>query len=68
MAESSHTDLQETDRTRPEFDFSADYCLTEEVQSDPLSFLAGRSEGMNFLTSVKRGCFKSRSRWVTLAA
>jgi len=50
-----------------EYDFSADYCLTEEVQSDPLSFLDGRVDGLDFETSVKRGCFKSKSRWVTLA-
>jgi len=52
---------------RPEFDFSADYCLTEEVQSDPLKFLRGDSLGLDFLTSTKRGCFKSKSQWVTLA-
>jgi len=54
-------------QTRPEFDFSSDYCLTEEVQSDPLGYLHGRSEGLDFRTSTKRGCFKSKSRWITLA-
>jgi hypothetical protein len=53
--------------TRSEFTFSADYCLTESVQSDPLLHLFGRSAGLDFLTSTKRGCFKSKSRWVTLA-
>jgi hypothetical protein len=58
----------ESGATRPEFDFSADYCLTEEVSADPLSYLDGRIEGLDFLTSAKRGCFKSKSRWVTHAA
>lgn len=52
---------------RQEGDFSADYCLTEEIQSDPLLYLSGRSDGLNFLSSTKRGCFKSKSRWVSLA-
>jgi len=51
----------------PGFDFSADYCLTEEIQSDPLRHLDGDNRGLDFLTSTKRGCFKSKSRWVTLA-
>jgi hypothetical protein len=48
--------------------FSADYCLTEEVQSDPLYYLYGRSSGDDFLASTKRGCFKSKSRWVSITS
>ena len=53
---------------RQGFDFSADYCLTEEVQSDPLAYLVGRSDGLDFLTSTKRGSFKSKCRWVSLTS
>jgi hypothetical protein len=35
--------------------------------SDPLLYLHGSSEGIDFLSSTKRGCFKSKSRWVSLA-
>ena len=52
----------------PGFDFSADYCLTEEVQSDPLRYLIGDNNGIDFLTSTKRGSFKSKCRWVSLAS
>lgn len=45
----------------------SDYCLTEEVSSDPLSYLDGRVEGLNFLHSTKRGSFKSSCRWISLA-
>jgi len=48
-------------------DFSTDYCLIEEIQRDPLRFLEGRNTGLDFQSSTKRGCFKSKSRWVTLA-
>jgi len=34
---------------------------------DPLELLTGRSEGLTFTYSTKRGCFKSKSRWVSLA-
>ncbi len=54
-------------RPAPEFHFSADYCLTEEVLADPLGHLFGDSFGLDFQTSVKRGCFKSNSRWVANA-
>jgi hypothetical protein len=53
---------------RQGFDFSADYCLTEEVQSDPLAFLSGDTSGLDFLTSTKRGSFKSKCRWVSLTS
>ncbi|DAD51619.1 RNA-directed RNA polymerase [ssRNA phage Gerhypos.4_63] len=56
-----------TPRNRREVDYSADYCLTEPVISDPLSYLEDRSVGLNFLTSTKRGSFKSKCRWVSLA-
>ncbi len=52
---------------RPEAIFSSDYCLRESMAKDPLAYLTGRTEGLDFLTSVKRGYFKSKSRWVTLA-
>jgi len=67
MAHTSDADCSESGATRPEFTFSADYCLTEEVQSDPLAYLTGRTDGLDFLTSTKRGSFKSKCRWVTLA-
>ena len=51
---------------RPEERVPADYCLTETL-SDPLLYLHGSSEGIDFLSSTKRGCFKSKSRWVSLA-
>jgi hypothetical protein len=34
---------------------------------DPLEYLDGRSVGLDFFTSVKRGSFKSKCRWVSLA-
>ncbi len=54
-------------RTDTETDFSVDYCLTEEVQADPMGYLFGDNFGMDFRTSTKRGCFKSKSRWVAYA-
>jgi hypothetical protein len=33
---------------------------------DPLAFLLGTSEGLDFHSSVKRGDFKSYRRWVSL--
>ncbi len=45
--------------------FSSDYCLTE-VRSDPLRYLEGDTSEMDFLSSVKRGSFKSTCRWVSL--
>ncbi len=45
----------------------SDYCLTEAIQRDPLYYLAGDISGINFLTSTKRGAFKSKRRWVSLA-
>ena len=47
-------------------DFSLDYCLTEPVESDPLRYLEGNSVELDFHSSVKRGCFKSKSRWVNI--
>lgn len=44
----------------------SDYCLTDPVVSDPLLHLFGDSTGLDFQTSTKRGCFKSKSRWVSL--
>lgn len=67
VADIRSADSSVTGAARPEFDFSADYCLTEEVQADPLAYLDGRSDGLDFLTSTKRGSFKSKCRWVTLA-
>jgi hypothetical protein len=48
------------------FRLQEDTCLTV-VESDPLLHLFGDNFGINFDTSVKRGCFKSKSRWVSLA-
>jgi len=38
-----------------------------EMAKDPLKFLDGRSSSLDFSTSTKRGSFKSKSRWVSLA-
>jgi hypothetical protein len=57
----------------PGFDRPELSCLRElntlfSMQAkDPLSFLDGRSEGLDFSASTKRGSFKSKSRWVSLA-
>lgn len=48
-------------------EFSADYCLTEITQADPLYYLSGDISGIDFQTSTKRGSFKSKCRWVSLA-
>ena len=48
------------------FVFGSDYCLIEDVQIDPLSYLDGRSNGLDFHSSTKRGSFKSKCRWVSL--
>nr|UJQ85265.1 MAG: hypothetical protein 3 [Leviviridae sp.] len=49
-------------------DPSADYCLTEEIQSDPLLHLFGDINGIDFTSSTKRGSFKSTCRWVSLTS
>jgi hypothetical protein len=51
----------------PERDFGPDYCLTE-VHSDPFGHLYGDSFGMDLENSVKRGSFKQKCRWVSLAS
>ncbi len=51
---------------RPGYDFSSDNCLTEVVQSDPLLYLANGKNGIDFLSSTKRGSFKSKCRWTSL--
>ena len=38
-----------------------------QMAKDPMAYLSGRSEGLEFSTSTKRGSFKSKSRWVSLA-
>jgi hypothetical protein len=38
----------------------------DDIFLDPLDFLTGRSEGLTFTHSTKRGGFKSKRRWVTL--
>jgi hypothetical protein len=60
----SHDTKDRTSR----FDFSSDFCLTEGVQSDPLLHLFGGSDGIDFLSSTKRGSFKSKYRWTSLAS
>ena len=42
-----------------------DTCLTV-VESDPLRYLEGDVNGLDFCSSVKRGSFKSKCRWVSL--
>ena len=54
-------------QTRQEAHLQADICLLEDVARDPLYYLDGRSEGLDFLTSTKRGGFKSKRRWIPLA-
>lgn len=41
--------------------------LIQAVQRDPLYYLIGREEGIDFDSIVKRGAFKSKHRWVSLA-
>nr|UJQ85862.1 MAG: hypothetical protein 3 [Leviviridae sp.] len=38
-----------------------------DLSLDPLAFLTGRAEGLTFTHSTKRGGFKSKHRWVSLA-
>lgn len=45
----------------------SDTCLTEPPGSDPFLHLYGDSFGLDFQTSTKRGSFKSKCRWVSLA-
>ncbi len=52
---------------REDRDFSADYCLTEAPEPDPLRHLLGDISGLDFSHSTKRGSFKSKCRWVSLA-
>nr|UJQ84983.1 MAG: hypothetical protein 3 [Leviviridae sp.] len=52
--------------TRQEETLQLNYCLAEDLARDPLYYLDGREEGLDFLTSTKRGGFKSKRRWVGL--
>jgi hypothetical protein len=49
------------------FIFGSNYCLIEDKQTNPLAYLSGRTEGLDFQSSTKRGSFKSTCRWVSLA-
>jgi hypothetical protein len=42
-------------------------CMGSSICVDPLEHLTGRSEGLTFTYSTKRGSFKSKCRWVSLA-
>ena len=42
-------------------------CLEQDMDLDHLSYLDGRTDGIDFQSSVKRGVFKSKHRWVSLA-
>lgn len=53
--------------TRQEVLLQRDICLLEDIARDPLYYLDGRAEGLDFLTSTKRGGFKSKRRWTPLA-
>jgi hypothetical protein len=57
----------EDDRSRPENGFSRLEQELEKIQIDPLEYLFGNSFGIDFQTSTKRGSFKSKCRWVSLA-
>jgi len=62
------SDLAGTVGTRPsEGGWVVDPEWFNDRSLDPLEFLTGNSEGLSFTHSVKRGCFKSKSRWVSLA-
>jgi len=39
-----------------------------DLNLDPLGHLTGRSDGLDFKSSTKRGSFKSTCRWVSLAS
>jgi hypothetical protein len=56
-----------TDVGTPPLDESCFGSFVEEWWPDPLSHLTDDSVGLDFLTSVKRGGFKSKRRWVSLA-
>ena len=53
--------------TRQEADLEFLLRELEDRARDPLFYLDGRREGLDFLTSTKRGGFKSKRRWITLA-
>jgi hypothetical protein len=59
--------LTEDTAARQDWLLSERITALEEVQQDPLNYLDGRSDALDFLTSVKRGSFKSKCRWVSLA-
>ena len=62
-----HRNADSVEPTPMEGDPWLDHCLDQEVLPDPLSYLIGRSSGLDFLHSTKRGSFKSKCRWVSLA-
>jgi len=59
---------QSSDGLRPyEGDLASYSDWSDERDLDPLHFLTGRTEGLTFTHSTKRGSFKSKCRWVSLA-
>ncbi|DAD50085.1 TPA_asm: RNA-directed RNA polymerase [ssRNA phage Esthiorhiza.2_22] len=66
LGESCNCDSQEG--VRPiEGDGSSGAEWRHDFRLNPLDLLTGRTEGLTFTYSTKRGCFKSKSRWVSLA-
>jgi len=55
-----------TDTERPWTD--KDYSLAVLRSKVSIDLLTGKSGGLDFLSSVKRGSFKSKCRWVSLAS
>jgi len=67
LAEGSNVSSSDgTDSGTPPPSRSVD-SFVEEWWPDPLDHLTDDSVGLDFLTSVKRGGFKSKHRWVSLA-
>jgi len=62
-----HSLANSVEPTPMEGDPWLDHCLDQEVLLDPLSYLIGRSSGIDFQSSTKRGSFKSKCRWTSLA-
>ncbi len=46
--------------------YSIDTASLHRYEPDPLYYLAGRNQGMDFDNSTKRGSFKSKYRWISL--
>ncbi len=45
-----------------------DYCPASTLDSDPTAYLCKDAVGLDFASSTKRGVFKSKHRWISLAS